>query len=471
MGTSEERTTWLGGKYTVHLDDDGNEIGRSEEKESLLGGRYTQHYDADGNKAGQSEQKESLLGGRYTQHYDADGDKAGQSEQKESFLGGRYTQHYDSDGDKVGTSERRESILGGQYTKHEGTFGGFPIASQDVSDTTGDYGGQVATESSSSDHAAGASGGGFGILVLLVVLGGGIASLNFLTSAGGTPQPAPNKALFLPGATEAQRTARPQSSGQPRMSPAAPATLLKTPDELFQMAEGIRRSRSDRQGREAAANHYRQAAEAGHPAAAGRLGGLYLTGEGVPRSDSAIVMPWSVSITGPSGVAEGYSGATYITLGAGRDYTQALALNRQGADGGDVRAMLNLARMYKEGLGTRKDPAQAAHWNQRAFASCSENAKGGDAESQCLLGDMFAQSLGTPRDFIAAEKWYHESAKQGCLAGKAGLGTLLYAGNGEGGRARRKEGLKWLREAAEQGYEPSKQFLRRLGEHWEAIPR
>ena len=39
---SEERTGRLGNKYTVHKDQNGNNIGTSEQRESFLGGKYTQ---------------------------------------------------------------------------------------------------------------------------------------------------------------------------------------------------------------------------------------------------------------------------------------------------------------------------------------------------------------------------------------------------------------------------------------------
>ena len=78
--------------------------GRSEEKETFLGGKYTQYYDKEGDAVATEEVKERLLGGQYVQCYDKDGNEIGTKELKETLFGGTYVQQYDEEGNKVGTA-------------------------------------------------------------------------------------------------------------------------------------------------------------------------------------------------------------------------------------------------------------------------------------------------------------------------------------------------------------------------------
>lgn len=124
-GRSEEKTDWLGNKYTQHYDADGNKCGWSEEKVDIWSGgeKYTQHHDEDNNKSGWSEEKEDIWSGgdKYTQHHDESNNKSGWSEEKTSLLGSEYTQHHDQDNDKHGWSEEKTSLFGNKYTQHYDT--------------------------------------------------------------------------------------------------------------------------------------------------------------------------------------------------------------------------------------------------------------------------------------------------------------------------------------------------------------
>lgn len=122
-GRSEEKTDWLGNKYTQHYDADGNKCGWSEEKVDIWSGgdKYTQHHDEDNNKSGWSEDKEGILGSKYTQNHDEEGSKSGWSEEKTSLLGSEYTQHHDQDDNKHGWSEEKTRLFGNKYTQHYDT--------------------------------------------------------------------------------------------------------------------------------------------------------------------------------------------------------------------------------------------------------------------------------------------------------------------------------------------------------------
>jgi len=122
-GRSEEKTDWLGNKYTQHYDADGNKCGWSEEKVDIWSGgdKYTQHHDEGNNKSGWSEEKEDILGNKYTQNHDEGNNKSGWSEEKTGLLGSEYTQHHDQDDNKHGWSEEKTSLFGNKYTQHYDT--------------------------------------------------------------------------------------------------------------------------------------------------------------------------------------------------------------------------------------------------------------------------------------------------------------------------------------------------------------
>ena len=95
-GRSEERTDFLGNKYTIHYDGDGNEIGRSEHRDAaLFDVEHIQHYDSHGNEIGRSEYRDAtLFYGEHIQHYDSDLKKTGRSEHRDATLfDGEHIQH------------------------------------------------------------------------------------------------------------------------------------------------------------------------------------------------------------------------------------------------------------------------------------------------------------------------------------------------------------------------------------------
>src|SRR3972149_4938829 len=110
-GRAEEKTDWLGNKYTQHYDADGNKCGWSEEKVGIWSGgdKYTQHHDEGNNKSGWSEEKEDILGNKYTQNHDEGNNKSGWSEEKTGLLGSEYTQHHVQDDNKHGWSDENNN--------------------------------------------------------------------------------------------------------------------------------------------------------------------------------------------------------------------------------------------------------------------------------------------------------------------------------------------------------------------------
>ena len=107
----------------------------------------------------------------------------------------------------------------------------------------------------------------------------------------------------------------------------------------------------------------RASAEAGDPEAQFILGGLYLTGVGVPP-----------------------------------DAAEAVAWYRRAAEQGHARAQYNLGAMYAEGRGVPQDAAEVVAWYRRA-------AEQGDATAQSNLGAMYAEGRGVPQDAAEAHMW------------------------------------------------------------------
>jgi cell division septation protein DedD len=82
-------------------------------------------------------------------------------------------------------------------------------------------------------------------------------------------------------------------------------------------------------------------------------------------------------------------------------------------------------------------PAAVAIWRPLAEA--------GDADAQFNLGQAYRLGRGVPLDLGAAKVWFERAASKGHVDAQTTLGLLVFQ-NGE-----RTEGLKWLKQAADQG--------------------
>lgn len=79
-------------------------------------------------------------------------------------------------------------------------------------------------------------------------------------------------------------------------------------------------------------------------------------------------------------------------------------------------------------------------------------AERGDADAQFNLGQAYRLGRGVPINLAAAKTWFERAAAKGHLDAQTTLGLLLFQ-NGE-----QADGLKWLKQAAEQG-EPRAQLV------------
>lgn len=104
-------------------------------------------------------------------------------------------------------------------------------------------------------------------------------------------------------------------------------------------------------------------------------------------------------------------------------YVEAEALLRQAAGRGNGAAAYYLARMYRDGLGVRSDPARAQEWAERG-------AKLGNALAQNMVGLLGATrgaSVAADRAALAA---YLDAASQGLAWGAFNAGYMLESGRG-----------------------------------------
>jgi TPR repeat protein len=163
--------------------------------------------------------------------------------------------------------------------------------------------------------------------------------------------------------------------------PACEAAVRQYPDSgrlMFQLGRAYVIARNY----EAAAIHYRNAAERGHALAQNNLGGLYASGKGVPHDD-----------------------------------VQAAAWVRKAAEQGYSPAQSNLGFLYADGQGVARDDAQAAVWLRKA-------ADQGLPRAQYKLGVMYENGHGVPRDHAEALAWYRKAAEQGFEQAKTRLNKL-----------------------------------------------
>jgi TPR repeat protein len=161
-----------------------------------------------------------------------------------------------------------------------------------------------------------------------------------------------------------------------------------------------------------AAEHFRQAAEAGHPAAAYELASAYDEGRGLEQNKNK--------------AAEWYSTA---------------------AQRGEPRAQYLMGAAYYSGLGVERN-------YELAVTFLGEAAVQGHARAQYLLAEAFANGNGVEKDLAWAARWYGKAARQGHTQAQFAYGVLYTTGGGL--QHNERSGLMWFTIAAAGGHEQAK---------------
>ena len=202
----------------------------------------------------------------------------------------------------------------------------------------------------------------------------------------------------------------------------------------------------------------RQAAEKGHPLAQGVLATCWRFGRGAEKDvrqagrSAEQVLP-AVAALAAAGDAEALFVLARFSedgLGKKKDDAEAVRWYRQAADRGLPAAMTNLGWMYDTGRGVAKDDNEAVRWYRQA-------ADKGDPVAMNNLGWMYAKGRGVKKDDAEALRWYHKAADKEYTRAMTNLGKRYE--NGCGVAQDDAEAVRWYRQAAEKGYPRAMTYL------------
>lgn len=147
-------------------------------------------------------------------------------------------------------------------------------------------------------------------------------------------------------------------------------------------------------------------------------------------------------------VGDGVVKKIEVKLGApqlnaeGRRLDERLVLGvRNAAEGGDSKAMMDLANRYSKGEGVPYSPEQSAQWLSKAAAA-------GDIKAMLTLGKKNSYSSNVSRQQESI-RWFRRAAEAGSAEGMVGLGGCYALGTGV--EKNYAEAVQWYRKAAELG--------------------
>ncbi len=135
---------------------------------------------------------------------------------------------------------------------------------------------------------------------------------------------------------------------------------------------------------------------------------------------------------------------------------------REAAEGGDPKAMFEIASRYAEGRGVGASLGKAAEWYRHS-------AELGYAPAQYRLGNLFEKGNGVDRDPAQAVAWYEKAAKQGNASAMHNL-AVLHA-MGATGATDNDAAARWFLEAAELGVTDSQYNLGILAAKGAGVPQ
>lgn len=135
----------------------------------------------------------------------------------------------------------------------------------------------------------------------------------------------------------------------------------------------------------------------------------------------------------------------YGMAGLREDATEAFKWFNRAAEQGCSKALWQLALMYEDGEGVRKNQKKALQSCRQAFQLALESANVGDAEGAFLVGKAYRDGHGVKEDEAKAIEWLTKSANKGWTAAETALGEF-YMHRGDNA-----ESAKWYRRSAEKG--------------------
>ena len=118
------------------------------------------------------------------------------------------------------------------------------------------------------------------------------------------------------------------------------------------------------------------------------------------------------------------------------DRTEALEWFQRSADGGNVNAMYQIAIIYRDGNGPKRDSIKHVEWLKKA-------AENGHAQSQLMLGNMYRDGVKVESDESEAFKWYRMAAENNNPDAIYQV-AMMYR-DGKGVDKNKDESDRWLR--------------------------
>lgn len=129
-------------------------------------------------------------------------------------------------------------------------------------------------------------------------------------------------------------------------------------------------------------------------------------------------------------------------LGVKRNNAEALKWFRKAGEQDHISAFYNLYEMYRCGKGVKKDNSEAVKWLRKA-------GEQGDYFALMELVDIYRKGRRVKKDNTEVLKWLRKAAEQGHDFGLQELGLMYFEGNGV--QQDYVEAAKWFRKAIKDG--------------------
>lgn len=194
--------------------------------------------------------------------------------------------------------------------------------------------------------------------------------------------------------------------------------------------------------KESATNWYEKSAKQGYADGQGELCRAYYNGEGKTKSmDKAL--EWAEKAANQGNAAgQNILGIFYETK---KDYKTAVEWFKKAASQGYDKALMRLARLYREGKGVEKNEKEAAKLIEMA-------ANQGNPDAQFVIGICYQKGEGVNKDTQKAEEWLLKSANNGHE------GAQWYLGNAHESIAKTLKGIADFMVSQEEAIEKLKRI-------------
>ncbi len=203
-----------------------------------------------------------------------------------------------------------------------------------------------------------------------------------------------------------------------------------------------------------------EAADAGQNGAEHMLMRLFAEGKLYSANAANDTLKWTRRAA-EKGIMQAQFALAEIYFQKQGDANAALPWYQRAAEQGHAEAHYRLGGIYETGAkGVSADSSQSKHLFQIAASEFDVYAQKGDDHAQYNLASMYKQGQGVKKNMTLALKWWEKSALQGNALSQLSLGRVYAQGDGVGRDA--YQAARWLRLAAAQGVGEAIAMLRDL---------